>query len=283
VSNGTPAYTGSFQPQADQLSRFDGEDQQGAWTLKVADLAGLDTGMLDNWGHDISPATCDYTGTPRSIAIDDVTVNEGNAGQANATLTVTATPATGDPVTFDYATADGSATQPGDYAQTSGSKTIAGGASSTSIDVPVNGDTLVEPNETFAVNLTNPDGANTISDGAGIVTIANDDSSGGGGGGGGGGQTPDTTPPETVIDSGPPAKTKKKQAKFTFSSNESPVAFQCKLDDSAFVSCASPATFTVKRGKHTLQVRAVDASINTDPTPASYSWKVKKKRHKHHQ
>ena len=31
-------YTGSFRPQADQLSRFDGESQQGTWTLKVSDL-----------------------------------------------------------------------------------------------------------------------------------------------------------------------------------------------------------------------------------------------------
>ena len=38
----------------------------------------------------------------------------------------------------------------------------------------VNGDTTVEPDETFLVNLTNPAGA-TIADGQGVATITNDD------------------------------------------------------------------------------------------------------------
>ena len=58
---GTAApYTGSFRPQADQLSRFDGESQQGTWTLKVSDLAGVDTGNLNAWGLDIATGVCDF-------------------------------------------------------------------------------------------------------------------------------------------------------------------------------------------------------------------------------
>ena len=34
----------------------------------------------------------------------------------------------------------------------------------------------------------------------------------------------------------------------------------------------------VRRGAHTLRVIATDTIGNADPTPASYSWKVKKKR-----
>ena len=37
-------YTGSFRPQNDQLSRFDGEQRQGTWTLRVRDLFEGDAG-----------------------------------------------------------------------------------------------------------------------------------------------------------------------------------------------------------------------------------------------
>jgi subtilisin-like proprotein convertase family protein len=282
IGSGNAApFSGSFRPNGDQLSRFDGEDQQGTWTLKVADLANADTGTLNNWGHDITTVSCDFVPGARSISIDDVTVTEGNSGQTTATLTVAATPSTGQAISFDYATANGTAAQPGDYAQTSGSKNIPGGASSTTIDVTVNGDTVDESDESFTVDLSNVNSPNTLGDGGGQVTIADDDSSGGGGGGGDGGGTPDTSPPDTTIDSGPPAKTKKKKATFTFHASESPAAFQCKLDGGAFATCSSPATFTVKKGRHSLQVRAIDASNNVDPTPATDSWKVKKKRHRH--
>jgi len=43
------------------------------------------------------------------------------------------------------------------------------------IVVPIIGDTTVEPDETFFVNLSNPSGA-TIADGQGLAIIQNDDS-----------------------------------------------------------------------------------------------------------
>ena len=64
-AGGTAApYTGSFRPQADQLSRFDGETQQGTWTLKVSDLARADTGSLNAWGLDLAAGTCDFDPPP---------------------------------------------------------------------------------------------------------------------------------------------------------------------------------------------------------------------------
>lgn len=45
-----PPYTGTFRPQADQLSRLNGINPQGTWKLKVADLAAADTGTLGGWG-----------------------------------------------------------------------------------------------------------------------------------------------------------------------------------------------------------------------------------------
>ena len=100
-----------------------------------------------------------------------------------------------------------------------------------------------------------------------------------------GGETPlaDSAAPDTTIADGPEGKTRKRSATITFSGTDSRVvaSFQCKLDDDQFEACTSPKTYSrLKRGKHTVEVRAVDAAGNVDPTPASRSWKVKKKRKK---
>ena len=99
-------------------------------------------------------------------------------------------------------------------------------------------------------------------------------------GGGDGGSAADTTPPETTINSGPQPKTKSKSASFGFSSSEQGSTFQCSLDDGPFEPCSSPEDVKVKKGKHTFEVRATDAAGNTDPTPATQSWTVKKKKKK---
>lgn len=57
-------YTGSFRPPSDQLSRFDGEGEQGYWILRVSDLEPGDTGTLFAWGLRIRSATCSAGGTP---------------------------------------------------------------------------------------------------------------------------------------------------------------------------------------------------------------------------
>jgi hypothetical protein len=98
--------------------------------------------------------------------------------------------------------------------------------------------------------------------------------SGAGGGGGGGGT--DTTAPDTKLGKHPKKKTKKRRAKFTFSSTEAGSSFQCKLDRKALKPCSSPKTVKVKPGKHTFQVAAVDAAGNQDGSPAKFSWKVLK-------
>lgn len=88
--------------------------------------------------------------------------------------------------------------------------------------------------------------------------------------------TVDADPPETTIDKQPKRKTTKRKAKFTFTSDEPGSTFECKLDKGEFEPCGANAKFKVKAKKHTLEVRATDAAGNTDPTPASVKWKVKK-------
>jgi hypothetical protein len=87
--------------------------------------------------------------------------------------------------------------------------------------------------------------------------------------------------PETTISGHPKktVKTKKKKAKvkFSFSSDVAGATFQCKLDKGSFAPCASPKTYKVKKGKHTFSVEAVGPG-GTDATPATFSFKVKKKK-----
>src|SRR5690606_41836154 len=74
----------------------------------------------------------------------------------------------------DYATVNGSAEAPADYAAQSGTLTFAPGQTTQTINVPVNGDSTPEADEMFQVVLSNPGGA-TIVDRTGTGTITNDD------------------------------------------------------------------------------------------------------------
>jgi len=112
-----------------------------------------------------------------ALSINDTTVTEGNLGTVNATFTVSLSGTSGTAVTVDFATADGSATAPPDYAAASGTLTFAPGETSKTVTVAVNGDTVCEVDETFFVNLSNVTGA-TIVDGQGQGTIVNDDTCG---------------------------------------------------------------------------------------------------------
>ena len=109
-----------------------------------------------------------------SLSINDATVIEGNAGTVNAVFTVTLSAASGQSVQVNYATADGTATQPADYTNTSGTLTFTAGQTTRTITVPVIGETVPEANETFFVNLSGAVNA-TIADNQGLGTISNDD------------------------------------------------------------------------------------------------------------
>jgi PKD repeat protein len=87
----------------------------------------------------------------------------------------------------------------------------------------------------------------------------------------------DTTPPETTIDSGPSGTVKPKDATFMFHSSEAGSTFECKLDSGPYSACSSPKRYTgLANGSHTFLVRATDAAGNTDATPASRTWTVRR-------
>ena len=117
-----------------------------------------------------------------NLSINDVSLAEGDAGTTNFMFTVSlSSPAPVGGVTFDIATADGTAqddtpaTEDNDYvAQSVTGQTIAVGVSAGTFTVVVNGDTVTESNETFFVNVSGVVGA-TVTDSQGLGTINNDD------------------------------------------------------------------------------------------------------------
>jgi hypothetical protein len=116
------------------------------------------------------------SGTGPSLSIADVNITEGNSGSKSLTFTVRLSKADRNRViSVNYSTADGSALGGSDYTPVSGTVSIAAGRTTNTLTVPIIGDTMVETDETFAVNLSTPVNA-TIADAQAIGTIVNDDS-----------------------------------------------------------------------------------------------------------
>jgi large repetitive protein len=112
-----------------------------------------------------------------SVSINNVTLAEGNSGTQAFGFAVTLSHADDAPVTVNYATANSTATAGSDYtAVPSTTLTFAPGETIKTVNVTVSGDTSIEPDETFFVNLTSPSNA-FIADGQGVGTILNDDNS----------------------------------------------------------------------------------------------------------
>ncbi|ARK12470.1 T9SS type A sorting domain-containing protein [Fibrella sp. ES10-3-2-2] len=140
------------------------------WT--DSDPAGADDGLaVDDFS-----LTPNATSTP-SLSINDVTLTEGNSGTTAFNFTISlSSPAPAGGVSFDVATADGTATTAtGDYiAKSLTGQTIPAGSSTYTFSVLINGDGFQEANEAFFVNVTNVTGT-TVADAQGLGIIQNDD------------------------------------------------------------------------------------------------------------
>ena len=145
---------------ADEPNESFAVNLSGAINVSIADAQGIGTIVDDD-------------ATP-TISVADATVGEGNSGTTDASFRVTLSNASAGEVRVDYSTADETATSPSDYAAGSGVVTFAPGTTAAAITVPVAGDSLEEPNETFAVNLSSPVGA-SLADGAATGTIVDDE------------------------------------------------------------------------------------------------------------
>lgn len=109
-----------------------------------------------------------------TISINDVSITEGNAGTKAATFTLTLSGPSVEPIAIRAITAPGTATESTDYNPINTVLIFQPGTVTRTVDVNIIGDTALEPNETFSVNLSEPFGT-TIADGTGSGTILDDD------------------------------------------------------------------------------------------------------------
>ncbi len=112
-------------------------------------------------------------GIPK-LSINDVAVTEGTGSAVNAVFTVSLSAASSVPVTVQFATANSTALSPDDYTAASGTVTFSAGQTTQTITVPVIGDSLDEPSQTFFVNLSSATNA-SIADKQGVCTILDDE------------------------------------------------------------------------------------------------------------
>lgn len=109
-----------------------------------------------------------------TLSVNDISVVEGNSGTTNAVFRVSLSAASGLGVGVYYNTLDGTATAGSDYNTTSNYLFIPAGQTSATVTVGVRGDTTIEADETFVLNLYNPVSA-TLARPQGTCTIVNDD------------------------------------------------------------------------------------------------------------
>ncbi|MFC9694449.1 Calx-beta domain-containing protein [Kribbella sp. NPDC056951] len=117
----------------------------------------------------------DATSAVPALSVNDTTVTEGNTSTTPATFTVSLDRPATTAVTVHAATADGTATAPGDFTATGVDLTFAVGEQTKQVVVPVVGDIAREADETFTLQLSAAAGA-TLADAQGVGTIRNDDS-----------------------------------------------------------------------------------------------------------
>ena len=110
------------------------------------------------------------------LSVANASIAEGNAGTKVLNFPVTLTAASPVDVVITYSTTDGTATTSNnDYvAVANGNVTIAAGQLTGNLPVTVNGDTTVEPDETFTVTISNATNA-TLGNSSATGTILNDD------------------------------------------------------------------------------------------------------------
>ena len=114
-----------------------------------------------------------------SVSINSVQLLEGDMGTSLMSFTVLLSSPSDSVITVAFQTVDDTATAGSDYTPRMGEiLTFMPGETSQTIDIAITGDTMVESDEFFFVDLFNPTGA-TLGTSRGIGEITNDDIAGG--------------------------------------------------------------------------------------------------------
>ncbi|MBI2396902.1 MAG: hypothetical protein HYV17_03840 [Xanthomonadales bacterium] len=142
----------------------------------LVNLAGLTNAAAS--GNDTqATATITDNDNPPTLSIDagGCSVIEGDGGSVNCAFVLRLSAASGRTVTFNTATANGTATAGSDYtAHATTARSIAVGSSTLTVNVPVLGDSVEERDETFALSVTGVVNASPASL-SGTATILDDD------------------------------------------------------------------------------------------------------------
>ena len=133
---------------------------------------------------------------PPLIAAVGQRIEEGSSGAHRESILVGLSAPSAKTIAVNYATRDGTATVPSDYGGASGRLTFAPGETAKVISVSINGDKTAESDESFVIELLDPENATLVGQGASVIVIADDD--------GGGSPLPGTTaaprPPGAPLD-----------------------------------------------------------------------------------
>lgn len=149
----------------------------GAAAVRVGPLSGGDYAISVTYGGDAnfqgaSATLTQHVARPALVA-QSASLEEGDAAH-DALVRISLTEAATSPVTVDYRTVDGTAKAGDDYLESHGTLLFDPGQTSAAIPIRILGDTTVEPDETFRIELANVNGAAVAAAPIELV-LANDD------------------------------------------------------------------------------------------------------------
>ena len=182
TSNGTATAGSDYVAASGSTSFAPGEVEKSVVVLLNGDTVDE---TQETYFLDISNVQNATVGTSRgngviidddgpTISLNDVSLTEGNSGLKSATFTLTLSGPSVEAIAVRAITTPGTATAASDYNSINLVVIFQPGTVTRTVDVPIIGDTNLESNETFSVNLSDPF-ATTIADGAGAGTILDDD------------------------------------------------------------------------------------------------------------
>ena len=175
--------TGNWNtPHRVTVTGVDDDDLDGdvEYSVRFAFSTAAAPGGDDDY-RNLDPVDVALTNLDDDLSILSVSgggeVAEGDSGTtAQATFTVTLSPARRQAVSVSYATSDGTAEAGSDYESASGTVTFSPGETSQTVAVTINGDDEAEANETFTLALTStPNGQIDPQNSSAGAVITNDD------------------------------------------------------------------------------------------------------------
>jgi predicted extracellular nuclease len=173
------AYSYSFEGQAQTLDHLFVNDPLHGDLVQMR-AAHINADWAANYDGDGSRGSSDHDpqvarfSSRAELRVSDATVAEGNSGTTKLTFTVSVSRPLSQPVLLCGTTLGLTARAGSDYDPVIGCRTLAAGATSTTVDVTVKGDRQREPNETLTLIVAGIPGL-VLTDPIGVGTIRNDD------------------------------------------------------------------------------------------------------------